>query len=98
MENITVNEWLSMLKEIDKNPPIVAPSSPNCFPSLEEMGYVKVVKCKDCKHRPRKHWEGDEYEIVAPQNKNGKRDYTCHCLQLHEIPGDSFYCAFGEKE
>ena len=68
------------------------------FPTLEEMGYEKVVHCKDCIHRPRKHWEGDEYEIVAPQNKkSGKRDYTCPYLKLHEIPGDSFYCGFGEK-
>ena len=67
------------------------------FPTLEEMGYEKVVHCKDCIHRPRKHWEGDEYEIVAPQNKSGKRDYTCYYLKLHEIPGDSFYCGFGEK-
>ena len=66
------------------------------FPTLKEMGYEKVVHCKDCIHRPRKHWEGDEYEVVAPRNKSGKRDYTCYYLKLHEIPGDSFYCGFGE--
>ena len=69
-----------------------------CLPTLKEMGYEKVVYCKDCIHRPRKHWEGDEYEIVAPKNKDGKRDYTCYCSSLYIIPGDSFYCGFGEKE
>jgi len=68
-----------------------------CFPTPEEMGYKKIVHCKDCIHRPRKHWEGDEYEIVAPKNQNGKNDYTCYCSWLHIIPGDSFYCGFGEK-
>ena len=67
------------------------------FPTLKEMGYEKVVYCKDCIHRPCKHWEGDEYEIVAPKNQKGKNDYTCYCSWLHIIPGDSFYCGFGEK-
>lgn len=66
------------------------------FPTLKEMGYEKVVHCKDCIHRPRRHWEGDEYEIVAPKNKNGKKDYTCYCSLLNTIPGDGFYCKFGE--
>jgi len=69
-----------------------------CFPSLEEMGYVRVVRCKDCKHQPRKHWICDEYEVVPPKNKEGKRDYTCLYTQEYIIPDNNFYCAYGERK
>jgi hypothetical protein len=93
IENMSDEEIFKEVVKIIKN-------SPQEFITVEPptVTFVpEIVYCRDCIHRPRKHWEGDEYEIVAPKNQKGKNDYTCYCSWLHIIPGDSFYCGFGEK-
>ena len=59
-----------------------------------------VTHCRDCIHRPHKKWFGDDYDIVPPLGIN---DYTCPFIRAahpwdNSIPGDSFYCAYGERK
>lgn len=72
--------------------------------------YVKVVRCKDCLHKP--VWKLGRIDKFAepPSNFNtfenfmaGKttEDYTCPYLWdsegYYEMPEDDFFCKLGEK-
>lgn len=57
---------------------------------------VEVVRCKDCKHRPKKvgnEGNGFDYEF--------SEEYACpgYCEDGYyaELFDDSFYCAWGER-
>ena len=56
-------------------------------------GYVKVVHCEDCVHRP--HYEGRKAYADDPD------DLTCPCLSgdpwESSVPEDDFFCAYGEE-
>jgi hypothetical protein len=57
---------------------------------------VKIVRCKDCKHRPVK----TDTQIVPP---NGMRDETCPCINADDwwysyMPEGDFFCADGERK
>lgn len=57
-----------------------------------EISFRKVVKCKDCKHKP--SGTGANHDVKFP-------DEICPC-QCEDywyswIPKDYFFCAFGER-
>ena len=56
---------------------------------------VKVVRCKDCKHRPYEDEHGDIYEPDWG-------DYTCPFLcedsYYSGMPEDDFFCKRGERK
>lgn len=51
-----------------------------------------IVRCKDCKHRPKKVEDSRWLEFP---------DYTCVCQcddpWYEWMPDDDFYCAYGER-
>ena len=59
---------------------------------------VKVVRCKDCKHRPHLENEnGSDYGF------NVSGDEMCPCVNNDDgwyswMPKDNFYCGFGERK
>ena len=64
--------------------------------SLNKADVVEVVRCKDCKHRPKKvgnEGNGFDYEF--------SEEYACpgYCEDGYyaELFDDSFYCAWGER-
>ena len=72
---------------------------------LERNGYVKVVRCKDCKHRPHIEkaimWGRQEIEVCAPRIDE-REDYSCMCLNPDNsyyswMPDDNWFCADGER-
>lgn len=78
---------------------------------IEKAGYVKVVRCKDCKHRPglKYYANGDGY-VEGPRCqetlKNGLtitlEDTTCPCVNgldsyFSYVPKDDWFCADGER-
>ncbi len=103
--NITEEQFKILIKNsnltIDQlQEPHIVQGPQYCFPSLEEMGYKKVVHCKDCKYRPERRYNVDEYDIVPPKI-DGIVSYKCPFIsgKLHGTrPGDNFYCALGEKK
>lgn len=60
--------------------------------------YVRVVRCKDCKHRPIPN--GINHPL-APE-LDGWSDYVCPCLCYDEyynfMPDDNGYCSWGERK
>lgn len=73
-------------------------SEPNLFyQQLEEQSdadYVKVVRCKDCIHKPT--GSGVNHHITFPE-----QDYRCPCrcedYWYSWMPDDDWFCANGER-
>lgn len=71
-----------------------------CFPSFEEtavnLGYVHVIRCKDCKHCP----DIIDFTAIIPYDDEGRLDLICPFVTLTDchIPPENFYCAYGEKK
>lgn len=62
--------------------------------------YRELVRCKDCKHRPKKpDWETFEsgFDIEFPEDTK----CPCYCSQdgwYSWYPEDDWFCAEGERE
>lgn len=59
----------------------------------EHQEYVRVVRCKDCKHRPK--GTGANHDLEFP-------DYVCPCQCTEDgwyswKPKDDWFCADGER-
>ena len=68
--------------------------------TIDEAPSIDIVRCRECKHRPIKEdKDGESYgfNIVAPVNG----DDLCPCLVddgwFSWLPGDDFYCGYGER-
>lgn len=59
---------------------------------IEKAGYVKVVRCKDCKHYQVFQWYEDE-GIYECENLHHKFIWSCDYAR----PESEFYCAMGER-
>ena len=69
-------------------PWITVNSEPPKPPTFEDLGYVQVVRCKDCKHRP-------TYPEAYGAEIDGKWCYWC---ELHRAwKPDDWFCADGER-
>lgn len=78
------------------------------YEQLEEQSsgdYVKVVRCKDCKHRPMlENPIGRQYgfNVIAPEDKDGWEDNTCPYLVddgfYSRYPNDDDFCSCGEQK
>lgn len=86
MANITVpiqvnlpEDWREQIIERLKNDP--------------EAEWVKVVRCKDCKHRP-KATRADGFSLEFPDDK-----CPCQCVDgwYAWYPDDDFYCGYAER-
>ena len=62
---------------------------------LEKEDIIKVVRCKECRHRPYKDEDGD----VWPASWD---DETCPCTcedtYYNWMPEDDFFCKRGERK
>lgn len=63
----------------------------------------KLVRCKDCKHRPVMVWSKvyDDFDVLAPE-VDGKEDWRCPCLIEDDpyyswSPNDNWFCGNGER-
>ena len=55
-----------------------------------------LVKCKECKHRPKKPYPGaSRFNLQFP---DGACPYYCDDGYYCEYPSDEFFCANGERE
>ena len=70
---------------------------------LNELEYMRVVRCKDCKHRPVMEWSKvyDDFDVLAPE-VDGEEDWRCPCLIKDDpyyswSPNDNWFCANGER-
>lgn len=72
---------------------------------IEKAGYVKVVRCKDCKHRP--VWNLDDIHgfrwLTTPNEEDQYSKIVCPCLTGEEredwwMPKDDWFCASGERK
>ena len=81
---------------------------PICFSQrMDYCSIVEVVRCKDCKHRPRRanKWV-NVYGPKVPSSDYAQHmmieDETCPFLCddpfYSEIPPDDFFCAYGERD
>ena len=69
-------------------------------------GCVPIIRCRECKHRPRLSKEDDHvyapYRIAEDGTVTEKEDFTCPCLCEDEffsyIPKDDFFCKYGEMK
>jgi hypothetical protein len=64
----------------------------------KEVEFTKVIRCKDCKHRPYKDERG---HIVPPEED--EECSPCPCVDdgdwyYNYIPEDDWYCANGEPK
>lgn len=62
--------------------------------SIDTMPTIEVVRCKECKHRPKRDING---EIEVPKSKR-VADWSCPCI--HDgicITDDDFFCKRGER-
>ena len=67
-------------------------------------GFVPIIRCRECKHRPRRSKEDDlvyaPYNITEDGRVTEEEDSTCPYLCDNEyynsIPADDFYCKYGE--
>lgn len=62
---------------------------------IKEAGYVMVVRCKDCKHRPYDEQKGKGFLLTFP-------DDTCPCQNQNDnyyswYPPDDWFCPDGER-
>lgn len=70
-------------------------------PTFKDLGYVQVIRCKDCKHRPKEvpyktTWGATETYLDFPD------DSKCPCLCSGDTyyswnPDDEWFCANGER-
>ena len=67
--------------------------------AIEALKQPEIVRCKDCKHRPKKpDWENYEsvYDIEFPDEK-----CPCQCSSdewYSWYPEDDWFCAEGERK
>ena len=80
-------------------PWITVNSEPPKPTTFEDLGYVQVVRCKDCKHRPKepdfKSFENG-FDIEFPEGSK----CPCQCSgdkYYSWYPEDDWYCAEGER-
>ena len=73
----------------------------------DDLRSLMIVRCKDCKHRPRRG-ENKWANVCAPRVMASEyeqhltvEDETCPFLCddpfYSEIPPDDFFCAYGER-
>lgn len=59
----------------------------------------KLVRCKDCKHRPRRLEEdADEHEGLNLEFPDGKCPCQCEDHWYNWMPDDEWHCGNGERK
>lgn len=60
---------------------------------------VRVVRCKDCKHRPERCEESDEYDMDSDLEFPDEV-CPCQCYDYYYswMPKDNWFCANGERK
>lgn len=66
---------------------------------IKPMDLVPVIRCRDCKHRPEKVEESDEYDMDTDLEFP---DEVCPCqcddYYYSWMPKDDWFCASGERK
>lgn len=73
----------------------------NATGHVDSDDIVRVVRCKDCKHRPVEDPAFNVMDQILPPKIDGKEDFTCPCLDMDSwhswTPNDDWFCADGER-
>lgn len=58
----------------------------------------ELVRCKDCKHRPRRLEEDDEHEGFNLEFPDGRCPCQCEDHWYNWMPNDDWHCGNGERK
>ena len=77
---------------------IINSDSPQSIRSMEEAGYRELVRCKDCKHRPKEpdlETYKNGFDLEFPDSR-----CPCECDDgfYSWYPDDNWFCGNGERK
>lgn len=59
--------------------------------------HKELIRCKDCKHRPRRSDVGDEHEGLNLEFPDEKCPCQCEDPWYNWMPRDDWFCGNGER-
>ena len=65
--------------------------------TMKEAGYAMIVRCKDCKHRPKQTKPSKTYGLSVEFPEESKCPCQCDDGFYSWYPADDWFCANGER-